>query len=276
MDWGNPEVDGPTTPPAMNAEDEKLPPDSDTIDPSTGIRTIVKHFRNEEGKLTRVTRRLLQKKKQIKVHRAVHERRQMPKFGDLVGVPPGLEAGVSYSDQGMTLRLTGEKEEEKSDVENLLEQIKGKKGFVFAQSQRVRNQAMESKSEEGGDLPVVPDSDGKFVPKVLLDKMKGGRGGSRFDDDLPTVRVGNLAEEATQDDLRALFRNFGMVHRVHIALDKETGRSRGYAFVTFQRKEDAERAIAKLNGHGYSNLILQVEWAKSMSEWKNQRGPRQA
>eukprot|EP00475_Leptophrys_vorax_P008575 TRINITY_DN1554_c0_g1_i1.p2 TRINITY_DN1554_c0_g1~~TRINITY_DN1554_c0_g1_i1.p2 ORF type:complete len:290 (-),score=101.15 TRINITY_DN1554_c0_g1_i1:1204-2073(-) len=280
MDWGAPEaLDGPHTPttnappPQSAMEDEKLPADSDNIDQATGVRTIIKHFRNEQGNVVRQTRRLVQKKKQIKVHRAVHERRQLPKFGDVAGAPSGLEPGVSYSDAAMTLKLTGEREEEKSAADDILDQLnkRNKKGFLFTQSQKARKEAAEAKGEgEDGDMAVVMDSSGKFVPSAL----KRGPGGSRFDDDLPTVKVGNLAEEATRDDLHVLFRNFGQVHRVHIATDKDSGRSRGYAFVTFQRKEDAEKAIAKLNGHGYSNLILTVEWAKSMSEWKNQRGPR--
>ncbi|MFS8009144.1 putative transcription factor interactor and regulator CCHC(Zn) family [Helianthus anomalus] len=40
-----------------------------------------------------------------------------------------------------------------------------------------------------------------------------------------------------------------------------TGMSRGFGFVNFMRREDGERAIAKLNGYGYDNLILSVEWA---------------
>lgn len=75
-----------------------------------------------------------------------------------------------------------------------------------------------------------------------------------------SLRVSNLSEDTTEGDLRDLFGNFGPIQRVHIAT-RDNGESRGFGFVNFMRKEDAERALRKLNGYGYANLILQVEWA---------------
>ncbi|KAI3933677.1 hypothetical protein MKW92_047601 [Papaver armeniacum] len=76
-----------------------------------------------------------------------------------------------------------------------------------------------------------------------------------------SVRVTNLSEETREPDLLELFRRFGAVSRVYIPVDRRTGMSRGFAFVNFVNKEDAERAINVLNGYGYDSLILRVEWA---------------
>ena len=76
-----------------------------------------------------------------------------------------------------------------------------------------------------------------------------------------SVRVTNLSEDTREPDLLELFRSFGPVTRVYVAIDQKTGVSRGFGFVNFVNKEDAERAINKLNGYGYDNLILRVEWA---------------
>lgn len=76
-----------------------------------------------------------------------------------------------------------------------------------------------------------------------------------------SVRVTNLSEDTREPDLHELFRTFGPVSRVYVAIDQKTGMSRGFGFVNFVNKEDAERAISKLNGYGYDNLILRVEWA---------------
>ncbi|KAG6763710.1 hypothetical protein POTOM_031146 [Populus tomentosa] len=76
-----------------------------------------------------------------------------------------------------------------------------------------------------------------------------------------SVRVTNLSEDTREPDLLELFRTFGPVSRVYVAIDQKTGVSRGFGFVNFVSKEDAERAINKLNGYGYDNLILRVEWA---------------
>ena len=76
------------------------------------------------------------------------------------------------------------------------------------------------------------------------------------------MRVTNLPEEATEDDLMQLFKPFGKVNRVFLAKDRTTQQSRGFAFVNFQNKDDAQRAILGVNDYGYSHLILKVEWAK--------------
>jgi translation initiation factor 3 subunit G len=260
-------------------DEEGIPEDQDFIDPSTGIRTIITHYKREDGKLVRVTRKLEQQKKSVKVHRAVRERRKnLAKFGDVAGFPSGLEPNVSYVDhQLVNLRLDGQKEEEKAEVEELLSKIssiKGGKGFLFKQSEKVREKiAAEEKDEKTEQVASAGASaSGRFVPKAL-GARPGAAGGkpSRFDDDLPTVRVGNLTENASQSDVWDLFVRFGQLSRVRLATDPETRASRGYAFVTFYRKEDAQRAIDALNGHGYDNLILQVEWAKSMAQWKSDK-----
>lgn len=80
-----------------------------------------------------------------------------------------------------------------------------------------------------------------------------------------SVRVTNLSEDTREPDLLELFRTFGAVSRVYVAIDQKTGMSRGFGFVNFVNKDDAERAINKLNGYGYDNLILRVEWATPRS-----------
>lgn len=61
--------------------------------------------------------------------------------------------------------------------------------------------------------------------------------------------------------MNELFRPFGHITRVFILKDKNTGHSKGSAFVSFSTKEEAQKAIKVLNGYGYDNLILKVEWS---------------
>jgi translation initiation factor 3 subunit G len=74
--------------------------------------------------------------------------------------------------------------------------------------------------------------------------------------------VTNLSEDAKESDLSDLFRTFGPISRIYLAKDKNTGLSKGFAFINFVHREDAARAIEKLSGFGYDNLILHLEWAK--------------
>lgn len=81
-----------------------------------------------------------------------------------------------------------------------------------------------------------------------------------------SVRVTNLSEDTREPDLQELFRPFGHISRTYIAYDRETHESRGFAFINFVSRDDAARAIKALDGYGYDNLILRVEWAAPREE----------
>ncbi|GJN12313.1 hypothetical protein PR202_ga30582 [Eleusine coracana subsp. coracana] len=76
-----------------------------------------------------------------------------------------------------------------------------------------------------------------------------------------TIRVTNLSKETREPDLFDLFCSFGIISRVHIALDEETGLGKGFGFVKFVERQEAERAIRILDGYCYDDLIIRVEWA---------------
>jgi cold-inducible RNA-binding protein len=64
---------------------------------------------------------------------------------------------------------------------------------------------------------------------------------------MTSIYVGNLAHEATEDDLQQVFGEFGGVSTVNIIKDRETGRSRGFAFVEMPDSNEAAEAIKQLN-----------------------------
>ena len=99
-----------------------------------------------------------------------------------------------------------------------------------------------------------------------------------------TSRSLQVSEFAEEDDLRSMFERFGRVTRVFLAKDRETGRAKGFAFISFQERSDAARACEKMDGcksrhelvwplggrhadwirvaDGFGHLILKVEFAK--------------
>jgi RNA recognition motif-containing protein len=74
--------------------------------------------------------------------------------------------------------------------------------------------------------------------------------------------VGNLSYEATADSVRAVFSLHGYVSDVHIVTDRDTGRSRGFAFVTMGSAEQASTAVTKMNGALIDGRPLRVNEAQ--------------
>ncbi len=78
--------------------------------------------------------------------------------------------------------------------------------------------------------------------------------------------VGNLSFETTENDLNDLFSEHGKVTDVAILSDRETGRSRGFGFVTFTDATGANAAIAALNGKEIGGRALTVNEARAREE----------
>jgi RNA recognition motif-containing protein len=77
------------------------------------------------------------------------------------------------------------------------------------------------------------------------------------------IYVGNLPFRATEDELTELFQQVGPVESVSIITDRETGRSKGFGFVSMS-DEDAEKAIAAYNGRDMGGRSLTVNEARPM------------
>jgi RNA recognition motif-containing protein len=80
------------------------------------------------------------------------------------------------------------------------------------------------------------------------------------------IYVGNLVWEANQDDLLALFQEFGQVQSAQVMADRETGRSRGFGFVVMENDADAQKAIDALNGQPFKGRALTVNEARPREE----------
>jgi len=76
------------------------------------------------------------------------------------------------------------------------------------------------------------------------------------------IYVGNLSFSATEDDLRGAFEQYGEVSAVNIIMDRETGRSRGFAFVEMADGDGAKDAIENLDGQAISGRNVTVNEAR--------------
>ncbi len=76
------------------------------------------------------------------------------------------------------------------------------------------------------------------------------------------VYVGNLAKSTTQDDIKTLFATAGEVSSVDLVMDKGTGLSKGFAFVSMASQADADKAISMFNAYSLAGNTLKVNVAK--------------
>jgi len=80
------------------------------------------------------------------------------------------------------------------------------------------------------------------------------------------IFVGNLAFSATESGIRSLFEQYGTVERVNLVTDRDTGRSRGFAFVEMSDPAQADQAIKALNGADFEGRALNVNEARPKTE----------
>lgn len=79
---------------------------------------------------------------------------------------------------------------------------------------------------------------------------------------MKNIFVGNLDFAATESSIRTLFERYGSVERVSLVTDRDTGRSRGFAFVEMADATEADRAISELNGTDLDGRALNINEAR--------------
>jgi RNA recognition motif-containing protein len=82
---------------------------------------------------------------------------------------------------------------------------------------------------------------------------------------MKNLYVGNLPHSISEPQLRTLFEAHGTVERVNIVTDKETGRSKGFAFVEMKEASEADKACLALSGSDLEGRALRVNEAKPKS-----------
>ncbi|CAN0128139.1 unnamed protein product [Heterosigma akashiwo] len=210
--------------------DEEFPVREETPIDENGFKYITEYKKNARGEKVKVTTKVKMVTEITRTNKQVFERKKWAKFG----APAAEDADES--------------------------------NVTIATNEDIRIESPEE-SEKAKPQIVASGGPGKYVPP----SMRGGagaranRGAASMDSgerEFPTLRVTNISEDTGEDDLKELFNPFGRVHRIYLAKNRETMQSRGFAFVSFYNKADAQRAMDELQGYGYDHLILKIEWAK--------------
>jgi RNA recognition motif-containing protein len=83
---------------------------------------------------------------------------------------------------------------------------------------------------------------------------------------MKNLYVGNLPHSTTESELRGVFEAHGAVDKVSLVMDRETGRSRGFAFVEMTNAGEADKAVAALNGTQLGGRALKINEAKPKTD----------
>lgn len=249
-----------------------------------GTKTIISYRIKEDGKKVKITQKVKEVIVKESVNKEVAKRKKWAKFGAEKNSAPGPDFRTTQVGEPVYLRLgtawkaLEKEEEEKSATEaaktSTSTRIKCRTcgGAHYTAKCPFKETLGGDPAISGGASPApestagspAPSAPGKYVPVHLRNRQPGAEGEKRFDrDDSTTLKVSQLNEVVTEQMIRnELFANFGPLVRVNIVRNKETGRSKGLAFVQFASETTAQRAMEALNGRGYHSLILHVEFTK--------------
>lgn len=261
----------------------------DSVVDEHGVKTRVE-YTERDGKTYKVTKKIRARTVQTWTNRSILARQTMEKFGKPKIDPGSEKTHIVRTEETVSIEVSktpglavvkddGEDKFHEQSLKLAEQMTKEKKVWteMNREKQLDRDTAgvggpADDKPAEGGDKPagdaaaaLAAGAAGRYVPPSLRGKGADGKGGGKGDfsqQQEASLRITNLSEDCKEGDLQDLFGNYGRLARVFIAKDMTTGQSRGFAFVTYHSRADAERAIDKLNGHGYDNLILQVQFAK--------------
>ena len=237
-----------------------------------GVKTVVEYAR-KGGDLVKRTSKFRVTTIKSRTTPAMAARRELKKYGEADGQEQGFVDPATTQTSVEVIKIENPNAEVADNTQDLLDSLAA---GTMAISSKWRT-AGQAGVTDLGDLGLGEDgpademsslrrggpgaAGGKYVPP----SMRGGKGSGvamESDRDTATLRVTNISDGTSEQDLRELFARFGHIQRIYLAKDKETFRSRGFAFVTFHSRKEAGRAMESLQGYGYDHLILKIEWAK--------------
>ncbi|CAN8103153.1 unnamed protein product [Discula destructiva] len=272
-------------------------PADETIQNRDGTKTTITYKHNEKGQTVKVTRRIRTTTIRTVVNPRVAERKKWAKFGLSANDPPGPAPDTTSVGENIIFRPSANwkqdaaKEEQDPNAQAMKDKLRSSKvkcricsGEHFTArcpykdtmapagdadvAAGMGDDLAAGGASKAGESAGAAGAKGSYVPPALRNKGAGGGEGEKMGgkysdrDDLATLRVTNVSEMAEEQELRDMFERFGRVTRVFLAKDRETGRAKGFAFISFADREDAVKACSKMDGFGFKHLILKVEFAK--------------
>lgn len=196
----------------------------------------------------------------------------MRRFG--AAASEGSTANVTYFDYNLVkLKRPGDEDDTEKELDELVEKLKAKaagaRGSSSSGALATNTWADKFKAAETAGVVGAAEAARKAASGIYVPPGASGHGGAHGSSSMETeentasLKVSNLAEDVYETDLRALFEPFGRLRRVTVMTDSRTGESRGFAFVNFNTRSEAERAKAALHRTGLKNTVIEIDWSKA-------------
>ncbi|KAJ3194239.1 translation initiation factor eIF3 subunit g [Irineochytrium annulatum] len=256
---------------------------SSRVEPD-GTKIVVEYRTNDDGKRVKVTSKIRTTVRKTIVNEAVARRKKLTKFGESRGLPQGIDSDSTSFGEKQEVKFVAGKFIDAPAVQDVKPKLGASASKIicrickgdhwttkcpFKDSHVPMDSGADKPAGTGfmDDAAAAKTAGGRYVPPG----MRGGARtegsappGTRPRDDLSTLRITNLSEETTETDVKDLVSRVSLTFDVKfVARDRDTNMCKGFAFVSFYSKDDADRAMQALNGYGYDNLILHVEFAKN-------------
>lgn len=273
------------------AAEDPLPATEETEPDADGIKTVTKYFRRPDGVVQKHVSRVRVVRKTVRVSAAALAReKRMKRFGKAVG--ENSANTTSFDHNLVKLRRPGDEDDRDKDVDELVAKLKGgmvgKRGAAAAaaaggssssssassssaaaanSSWARRMEQSEAEGYMGAVQAAAADSNSqRFVPSAVRNARAAGGDASSSSayEETPALKISNLADTTTSEDLEEVFGEFGKISRANVVINPETFESRGYGFVNFVRREDAQRAMDELTERKASigGLVMSIEWSR--------------
>jgi|ERR1712212_51316 len=269
-DWADDTLEAPVQ---TTEIDEKVPESVEIDKGDQRVKISYKYRTNEQTnkrELVKTTRTFDLVK--TRTSKKVAMRKNWAKFGLSKNDSKGPQDSTTIIAEEVTMRFihADQTEEDAEEEDEIMMKVKRQVEYIS-----FFNGFKPKLSSGGGDTMrpenQMPDAGGATLrelsardSKYVAPRTRGGPSMGRFQsDEVPAIRVSNISSAATQDDLQQLFEKFGRINRIHLGRDRRTNESRGFAFINYQSRDDAQRAIDAMNGFGYDHLILSVEWSEN-------------
>ncbi|CAH8360703.1 unnamed protein product [Eruca vesicaria subsp. sativa] len=233
-------------------------------DDDHGLKTVIEYKFNDEGNKVKVTTKSrVRKLASARLNKRAMERRSWPKFGDAASDDSGSSLTMVSTEEILMERprAPGAKDESKAAGDSLSQLSKGGAVLMVCRTCHKKGDHWTSKcpykdlsapadvfvdKPTTGETSTVSAAPGtgkaSYVPPSMragADRSAGGSDMRRRNDE-NSICVTNLSEDTREPDLMELFHPFGAVTRVYVAIDQKTGMSRGFGFVNFVSREDAQ------------------------------------